>query len=431
MGLKDRLEKLIRTNGEITEDSEVSTNENGNIVNLKLDDSTVITKDIAMKISALNEGTNMISDSIAALPVYLYKKHTDGSRTKVKDERNRLLNLENSKNSTAFNMKKTLVMDFLIHGNGYLDINKGPDGTIKTLINIPHGDISPINTNSVNKRDDTFRYSYWGMINESHEVLNLIRNPKGDSITGVGILKEGSLILNEAKSLDDYSQNIVANGFNARGVIESEKVMSKPSRDSLKQMLKSFFSGSKNSGKVLLLDDGLKFKSLSLSPADMNLLQQKNFTVEDIARILKIPAYLLGATGSSMVYSNVEQTQLMYLQMTIEPILRLIENTLNKYLLTEDEKQKEYYFEFDTSNILRTTPDKELKMYADAVKGSLLTVNEVRKHLNMTKLDGMDRPLLLSGMCIIDENGQIISPNSAKNEISTESETDDIPCIIF
>lgn len=177
-------------------------------------------------------------------------------------------------------------------------------------------------------------------------------------------------------------------------------------------MLKRFFSGGKNSGKILILDDGMKFKGLSLSPADMNLLQQKSFTVEDIARLLKMPSYMLGASGSSMVYSNVEQTQLMFLQMTIDPILRLVEDTFNKYLLTEDEKESGFFFEFSTQNMLRTTPEKEITMYANAVKGSLLTVNEARKKLNWNDLKGMDRPIVMSGTCTINENGEVVGVNS-------------------
>lgn len=269
-------------------------------------------------------------------------------------------------------MKKNLIMDFLFYGNGYLDINK---------------DIK-------------------------NEIISLMHIPYKDQLNGVGVLEEGSMALEGANGLDKYSKNVINTGFNARGVIESEKIMSKHSRQSLTAMLKRFFSGGKNAGKILNLDDGMKFKGLSLSPADMNLLQQKSFTVEDIARLLKMPIYMLGASGSSMVYSNVEQTQLMFLQMTIDTILRLIEDTFNKYLLTEDEKESGFFFEFNTQNMLRTTPEKEILMYANAVKGSLITVNEARRKMNWNYLKGMDRPIVMSGTYTINENGEVVGVNS-------------------
>lgn len=428
MDIKQSLEKFLRSGGKksvdlsVVEKATIDDIVEDGVIEIKLG-NTVITREVAMKITALNEGVNLISDTIASLPVYLYKRNDDGSRVRVNDYRNSLLNLENSQNSTSYNMKKNFVLDFLIHGNGYLDINKDSKGTIKSLIHIPYKEIELIDVNTINKRDSIYQYSYWGMVNAAHEVVNLVRNPTKNEVKGIGVLDEGSMTLEGATGLDEYSKNVNANGFNARGVIETEKVMSKPSRDSLKAMLKSFFHGGKNAGKVLLLDDGMKFKALSLSPADMNLLQQKNFTVQDIARLLKMPGYLLGASDSSMVYSNVEQTQLQFLQMTIDPILRLIEDTFNKYLLTEDEKSSNFFWEFSTQNMLRTTPEKEIKMYSDAVKGSLLTVNEARRKLNWSNIEGMDRPLIMSGMCIIDENGEIIGikqPGAAEPEPTIE-----------
>lgn len=425
MDIKQSLEKFIRNGGKRSVDLSAEEKatvddlmEDG-IINVKFD-NTIITREVAMKITALNEGINLISDTIASLPVYLYKRNSDGSRERVDDYRNSLLNIENSQHSTSYNMKKNFIMDFLIYGNGYLDINKDYKGVIKSLIHIPHNEIELIDVNPVNKRETTYEYSYWGMTNQSYEVVNLVRNPNKNEVKGIGVLREGSMTLEGAIGLDEYSKNITSNGFNARGAIETEKIMSKPSRDSLKAMLKSFFHGGKNAGKVLILDDGMKFKSLSLSPADMNLLQQKNFTVQDIARLLKMPGYLLGASDSSMVYSNVEQTQLQFLQMTIDPILRLVESTFNKYLLNEDEKKNGLFFEFNTQNMLRTTPEKEIKMYSDAVKGSLMTVNEARKRLNWTSIEGMDRPLIMSGMCIINENGEIMGitkPGAAENDV--------------
>ena len=129
MDIKQSLEKFIRNGGKRSVDlsAEVKATaddlmEDG-VIEVKLG-NTVVTRDVAMKITALNEGINLISDTIASLPVYLYKRNPDGSRERVDDYRNSLLNIENSRNSTSYNMKKNFIMDFLIYGNGYLDINK-------------------------------------------------------------------------------------------------------------------------------------------------------------------------------------------------------------------------------------------------------------------------------------------------------------------
>lgn len=348
-----------------------------------------ITKDVAVKIVALNCGINLITDSIANLPIFLYKNDENGIKETVDDYRNSLLNLENEKHSTSFNMKKSLVSDYILHGNGYLDIWK-ENGNIKSLINIPKSEMSVQSNGHDNRRKKIYSYHYWGMRKDFHEVLNLVRNPDEDPIAGTGILKEGSEMLSTAKDLDVYSKNIFSNGFFGKGIVESEKILTKPTRESLSNRIRNFFSGAKNAGKVMILDDGMKYKTLSLSPVDLDFLKQKDFTVNDIARLLKLPPAMIGGTGNTMTYSNVQDTQLQYLQLAIEPYLTIMENTFNKYLLTEKEKSEGYFFEFDTKSILRTTPQKQIEMLGSAVNYKILSTNDARKELNYPAVPGGD-----------------------------------------
>lgn len=389
MNLIDRLKKYKTKQ----EDEDVESKEVSETVSIKdllgFAKGNRITKDVAVKIVALNCGINLITDSIANLPIYLYKRDDNGIKETIDDYRNSLLNLENEKHSTSFNMKKTLVSDYILHGNGYLDIWK-ENGKIKSLIHIPKNEISVQTNGQENRRNKVYSYHYWGMRREFHEVLNLVRNPDRDSIEGVGILKEGSEMLGTANNLDIYSKSIFNNGFFAKGVVEAEKVLTKPTRESLNQRIKKFFSGANNAGNVMILDDGMKYKSLGLSPIDIDFLKQKEFTINDIARLLKLPPAMIGGTGNTMTYSNVQDTQLQYLQLAIEPYLTVIENTFNKYLLTEDEKKKGYFFEFDTKSILRTTPQKQIEMLGSAVNYKILTTNDARRELNYPSVPGGD-----------------------------------------
>lgn len=384
MGLLDRLKSAVSgTNNENTySSSDVSPEDAEKLIEYALDQGIKINHTTARKICALNNGITLISETIASLPLVLYKPEGKGAREIIKDERYNLLNLENYEYSTSFNMKKKLVVDYILHGNGYLDICKA-GGKYRSLINIDHSEMSPKTNSAINKRHRKFKYHYWGMERSFHEVLNLVRNPKEDDVTGVGILQEGESILGTAKGLEEYSYNTVNNGFYAKGIVESEKVIAKPSRESLGTRIKKFFSGSKNAGKVLILDDGMTFKSLSLSPVDIELLKQKEFTINDIARLLNLPPAMIGGTGNSMTYTNVQDTQLQFLQTTIEPYLTIIENTFNKYLLTEAEKLEGFYYEFNTINMLRTTPSKQIEMLTRATGRPVMTVNEARNEMNL------------------------------------------------
>ena len=348
-------------------------------------DTKSVSRSQAEKLAAVSMGIDLISETIAEMPVYLYKRNADGSREKVEDNRNKLLNVDNGSYSNAFCMKKNLISDYLYHGNGYLDINRDNRNNIKSLMHIPYREIELLRSEDVNKRNTRYMYQYWGMEVQAHNVLNLVRNPKYCEMVGYGLLDEGKLTLASLMAIEEFMNNNASSGFNAKAVITKDTVMSKASRESLRTHLTKFFGGSNatKNGGVLLLDDGMKLQQINQSSQELQLLEQKDLLIKDVARHLKLPLPILGIAASGMTYTNEQQLKLTLLKQTLSPIIRNLEETFNRYLLTAREQKNGYYFEFSYDALLKVSPGEELSIYGNAVKDSIMTVDEVRQKLNM------------------------------------------------
>ena len=191
MGLLSKLKGKSRAKQRVFDDFL----DDGDISALFSINSRKITRCEAEQLPIIGMGVDLIAESIAEMPVYLYKRDTDGSRVKVDDNRNKLLNMNNGSYSNAFNTIKNLIADYIYHGNGYLDINRDNKNNIISLIHIPYKDISMNKSVDTNQRNARYMYQYWNMNASHHNVLNLVRNPKYDQMIGHGILDEGKLIL--------------------------------------------------------------------------------------------------------------------------------------------------------------------------------------------------------------------------------------------
>ena len=153
----------------------------------------------------------------------------------------------------------------------------------------------------------------------------------------------------------------------------------------------------------------MEFKQLNLKPAEIELLQSRQFTIKQIAMLLNIPfSYLVDSASS---YNNSAEEALRFLRQTLSPYIRLIEENFNKYLLTEKEKGQGYFFEFDTQEILRVSVKEQIDYLDKATKGGLMTLAESRRKLNLPYIEGTDILLVPVNMSVLSDGD--ISPISS------------------
>lgn len=374
-----------------------------------------VDEETAMKIASLHQGINIIADTIASMPVYLHKENDGFQQTLFEDSRCKILSGMANEVLTSFNLKRNLIKDIILYGNAYAKIVR--EGERVSLYYLP--------TDVVNvKKDNTGYYfevkSYStdvmgerteAEIVDYYDMLVLIRNPKHNSIKGVGLLEYATNVIAMSTHESDYMINLFRNGLSAKAVLNSKTPFKKEVKEQLKRDLQSFYSGYSNAGKMMVLEGDISVLPLSLTPADIKLIENSNFSITQIARFLNIQKHLLNLDRGQGTYSNITQERLMLLQNTLLPYCVAIEEALNQKLLSEEEINQGYYFQFNTSEMLKLTPEDNAKYVLELYRENVVTLEEVRATLNL----GGDTE-------IIEElkQYQAIRLNRVKNEMGSE-----------
>ena len=348
-----------------------------------------ITEDTAMKIGALNQGINIIADTIASMPIYLYKEENGFQQYVPNDPRSKALSGMANEVLTSFNLKRSLIKDLILYGNAYAKIIREKEGKV-SLIYLPNSIVTP-------KKDSTgyffqvqsYSTSVMGEqvpaeIVDYGDMLVFIRNASYNSVIGTGILNYASDVLETSIRETNYMSNLFKNGLSAKAVLSSKTPFKKEIKEQLKADLKEFYSGADNAGKMMVLEGDISVLPLSLTPADIKLIENKHFTISEIARFLNIQKHLLNLDRGQGTYSNITQERLMLLQNTLMPYTVIIEEGLNQKLLTEEEiANGNYYFAFNTSEMLKLTPEDQADYMINLYKENIVTLEEVRATLNL------------------------------------------------
>lgn len=384
MGLSDFFKLSTRGQTEtydVNEDS-ASDSVSSSSTNITIDEDT------AMKISALYQGINIICDTIGAMPIYLYKE-IDGYQQVVEDDkRNLVLSHMANQVLSSLNLKRSMLKDLILNGNAYAIINRMGENI--ELEYVPLEYVTP-------KKDGTGYYfevqsfttdvlgeRFEKRIVDYSDMLVLIRNNKYNSIQGKGLLDYAALSLDMATEENTYMSNLFKNGLSAKAILNAKNGLKGDLKTKLKRDLLDFYSGSKNAGRMLVLEGDFDLKSLSLSPTDLKLIENKNFTITDIARYLNIPKHLLNIDRQQGTYSNITQERLQLLQNTLLPYVIALEDACNQKLLTEEEIMQGYYFKCNTTEMLKLTPEDQAKYMLDLYREGIVVVDEVRAALNLS-----------------------------------------------
>lgn len=396
---------------------------------------TEVTEKTILNIPTAASCVDLISGSIAQLPIYLYKENesTGDVERIVDDHRVFLLNNEPNEHLTGYDYKKQMVKDFVIHGKTYTYLDRSGND-IESLYPLPVENIEVkkyIKGKGCNYTADIiYKINHEDADNsieevyKPYELLTVLRNTK-DGIRGQGVIEQGKRTFELALNENEYTANIFDKGALPLGVLETDGRLSEPTANRLRQSWENIYGGVKNSGKTVILEEGLKYKPLSLSPNDLRLNEGRKISNEEICKLFNVPISLV---ASEKGYGNTEQDGLHFMKYCLSPIIACIESQLDRSLLLEEEKMSGYYFRFDLSELMRTTEKERYEAVKIGMEIGALSINESRAKLDMPPLD-KDYIMMNLGNVFYDvETGEFIVPNTGQNVEGSEDDVaeDDI-----
>lgn len=341
----------------------------------------------AMQISAVNAAVRILAESIASLPLHVYEKGKDGNRVKAEDlELFYLLHDKPNPEMTSFIFRETLMTHILLWGNGFAQILRNGRGGVIGLY--------PLLPNKMSvERDEKGQlfYRYLRYENEppAMDGNTVILMPEDvlhipglgfDGLVGYSPISMTKNAIGLALAAEEYGSKFFANGAAPAGVLEHPGVIKDVSK--LRESWNNTFGGSGNAGKVTILEEGLHFNPIAMSPQDSQLLETRQYQLNEIARIFRIPPHMLGDL-SKATFSNIEEQSLEYVKYTLTPWICRWEASLTDALLTREEQRK-YEIRFNVDGLLRGDYKSRMEGYAVGINNGFMCPNDVRR------LEGFD-----------------------------------------
>lgn len=211
-----------------------------------------------------------------------------------------------------------------------------------------------------------------------------IRGLSADGITGYSPLNLLRDSFGHCKAVQEYSSSYFRNDASPGGILTSPGALSGQAVSNLRQAWEGGHSGKGKHHRVAIMDNGLQWQSIGISPQDSQLIESQKFSVVEIARVFRVPLNLIMDYERS-TYSNVTEQNRSFLTHTLQPWLTRIEQAMSKALLTESEKEK-YLIEHLTQGFLRADTKTRYESYKIAIESGFMTLNEVRQLENMNAL---------------------------------------------
>ena len=386
----------------------------------------------SMQMTAVYSCVRILSEAVASLPLNVYRYTDSGGKEKAIDHTlYRLLHDEPNPEMSSFIFRETLMTHLLLWGNAYAQIIRNGKGEVVAMY-----PLMPDRMTVDRDRNGRLYYKYTKSNDDAPTMENgsVYLDPSDvlhvpglgfDGLVGYSPIAMAKNAIGLAIAAEEYGSKFYANGAAPSGVLEHPGTLKDPER--VRNSWNSTFGGSSNSHKVAVLEEGMKYTPISISPNEAQFLETRKFQINEIARIFRVPPHMVGDLEKSS-FSNIEQQSLEFVKYTLNPWVIRWEQALYRSLLTEEEK-KELFFKFNVEGLLRGDYASRMNGYATARQNGWMSANDIRELEDLDRIPeelGGDLYLVNGNMLPLVSAGAAYADTNKEKKEESDEETDKV-----
>lgn len=333
-------------------------------------------------IAACYAAVSVISEAIGSLPLHLYKREENDERSRADTHPlASVLHHAPNEHQSAQEFIEWLTASMLLHGNGYARITRGHDGQVRSLF-----PLAPERVNIKRTGDTIAGYEYVNLDGKAErllpeEVFHLRHRAGSDPLVGLSPIAAARGVFKLALAEQQHGQSTFENGTRLSGTLNVPQVLKAEQRQALKESWTAQYGGAANAGRVPVLEAGTEFRPMSMSLEDAEWIAARQFSVQEVARVYKVPPVLIGDLTHANFSNSVEMNR-WFVTHTLQRHMSAWEGAISRQLLSSAGRRI-YYPEFSAEGLLRGDASNRSSFYKAAIESGWMTIAEVRKLENL------------------------------------------------
>ena len=345
-----------------------------------------VTASSAQSVSAVYGCVQAISETVASLPLILFKRNGDDRERASDHPLYRVLHDQANPEQTALEFRELMQANVLLRGNAFARIVRGHDGQVRELW--------PLNPDTVQVQRTAsglvYDYSKDGTMHRllAHETLHIRHRLGDDGVLGVSPIAAARGVVELAQAENEHGVNTFRNGAKLLGVLKFPGVLKPDQRTAIATSWASQHGGGSNSGRTAILESGVEFQPVNMTLEDAAWIEARKLSVIEICRLFRVPPSVVGAMESAN-YSNSVEMARQFVTQTLRRHLVAWEQAIAAKCLT-DAGRRIYFAQHQVEGLLRGDSVNRSAFYASGIAAGWLKPSEARQLEDLKVIDGID-----------------------------------------